>query len=122
MKKKVYFLLLSFLFSNLCFFGQGNASFWFKIKSEAKNEKLLIKIEDQRKNAKVWDQIDQLKYHQFLAEINYELSRFESARIQSDYGVTLAKKLKNDSMQASFLRLKGRNFYFLLNKQQKIVE
>jgi signal transduction histidine kinase len=120
MKKKFYFLLLSFLFSSLCFFGQENTSFWIKIKSELKNEKLLKKIENQRKKAKAWNQIDQLKYHHFLAEINYELSRFESARIQSDYGVTLSKKLKNDSMQASFLRLKGRNFYFLLNRKKAL--
>jgi signal transduction histidine kinase len=116
---KLLIILLSFL-NSFSAFSQKNKSFWIKIKTEETSEKILKKIENYRKKAKTWDEKDQLKYHQFLAEINYELSRFESSRIQSDYGLTLAEKLKNDSLRATFLRYKGRNFYFLQNKENAI--
>lgn len=117
---KNFFYLLILLFFHANFFAQKNSDFWAKIKTQKSTKELINKIEVKRQKTKSWDQYDQLKYHQFLTEINFELSRFETSRIHADYGISLSRKLKNDSLEATFLRYKGKDFYFLANKNKAI--
>ena len=117
---KNFFYLLILLFFHANFFAQKNSDFWAKIKTQKSTKELINKIEVKKQKTKSWDQYDQLKYHQFLTEINFELSRFETSRIHADYGISLSRKLKNDSLEATFLRYNGKDFYFLANKNKAI--
>jgi signal transduction histidine kinase len=119
MSKNLFYLLIILLIQANSFAQKTNV-FWEKIKTQKPTKELINKIENYKQKTKSWDQNDQLKYHQFLTEINFELSNFEISRIQADHGISLSRKLKNDSLEATFLRYKGKDFYFLANKNKAI--